>query len=285
MEDISLDVLRESRWIYAESYLLAHPVGRDGLFAIAEAARRCGTRVAISLSDPFVVNQCRDDLNRLIRQFADLVIGNEIEATCLTGSEDGLGSIAELLKYSSAACVTLGADGAYLNLHGQSQFIPAFRTRAVDLTGAGDMFAAGVLWGLCKGVSQREAGLIGALLARDIVREMGPRLERGPSGEAWAAASIWVTGTQDREWLSPRQQRTLAAFLSEQGERDGNADLMGYSACQLFWRKGLGGPALEKSMLGLIEEIDAASQRRFAKNFVALNRNDRLAIVDEIAER
>lgn len=284
VDDVSSDVLRASQWLYAEAYLLAHPEGREGLFEILEEAQRCGTRVAVSLSDLFVVRARRDDVNRLVSEFADLVIGNEREATELTGGRDGLDSLAQLCDRTRAACVTLGADGAYLNLDGRTQFVPAFRTSAVDVTGAGDMFAAGLLCGVCRAAPQLQGGLLGAHVAREVVRQIGPRLGRRLSREVLDIRWLWGLGMQDVEWLGPREQRTLAAFLGISAEVDGNnAEMVGFGVCQLFWRPAIGARAFERAIRDFVEAIDNASERRFARRFVELEPVYRQMVVGDVA--
>ena len=87
------------------------------------------------------------------------------------------------------ACVTCSERGSYVHLNGERRYVPALQTRAVDMTGAGDIYAAGVLYGISSGAAPERAAHLGARVAYDVVRQMGARLEGDLSGIASAILS------------------------------------------------------------------------------------------------
>ena len=150
-----------------------------------DLARRHGTRIAFSFSDRFVVEAFGDDLKTIVSTYADLVFANESEAEAYTGTlPTRSASLAALLEECASACVTCSERGSYVHLNGERHYVPAPETRAVDMTGAGDIYAAGVLYGICSGAAPERAARLGARVAYDVVRQMGARLEGDLTGVA-----------------------------------------------------------------------------------------------------
>ncbi|MCU0225484.1 MAG: adenosine kinase [Acidobacteria bacterium] len=169
------------RWLYLTGYLWDTDSQKEAfLFALA-AARRAGVKVAFNLSDPFCVNRHLDDFRRLTgldgRRGVDLVVGNAEEAKMLTGEHDALAAARALAARNGLAAVTRDAAGSVIDDGGEAHAVPAFPVRAVDTTGAGDMFAAGLLYGLTHGLSLPAAGRVGSYAAAQVVAKLGPRLE------------------------------------------------------------------------------------------------------------
>ena len=120
----------------------------------------------------------RDLFWQLIEGPVDLLFANLEEARALTGEQDPIEAARQIHKHATNVALTLGPDGSLL-MHGQQVYpIEGVRATAVDTTGAGDMYAAGVLFGLTHGLSWKQAGHLGSHAAARIVAKMGPRLER-----------------------------------------------------------------------------------------------------------
>jgi sugar/nucleoside kinase (ribokinase family) len=135
-------------------------------------------KVALTISDPFVVNLQRDLFWQLIEGPVDLLFANLEEARALTGDHDPIEAARKIHRHATNVALTLGKDGSIL-MHGDQVFpIEGVETTAVDTTGAGDMYAAGVLYGLTHGMSWKQAGRLGSHAASRIVSQMGARLER-----------------------------------------------------------------------------------------------------------
>ena len=93
-------------------------------------------------------------------------------------------ALAALLGECANVCVTCSERGSYVHLNGEHHYVPALATEAIDMTGAGDIYAAGVLYGMSSGAASERAAQLGARVAYDVVRQMGARLEGDLSGLA-----------------------------------------------------------------------------------------------------
>jgi sugar/nucleoside kinase (ribokinase family) len=135
-------------------------------------------QVALTISDPFVIHLQRDLFWQLIEGPVDLLFANLEEARALTGEHDPVEAARKIHRHATNVALTLGADGSVL-MHGEQVFpIEGVKTTAVDTTGAGDMYAAGVLYGLTHGLTWKQAGRLGSHAAAHIVSQLGPRLDR-----------------------------------------------------------------------------------------------------------
>lgn len=168
--------LARTRWLFVEGYLFGSPVARPTVFAALERARELGVRVAVSLAAPFIVERFGEPLRRAVEEFADLVFANELEAAAYTGAADPGEAAHRLAGDRRSACVTLGVSGSYLCFDGHSYAVPAVAAVPLDLTGVGDMYAAGFLVGLVRGLHPRDAAALASRAARRVVLQFGPRI-------------------------------------------------------------------------------------------------------------
>ena len=174
--DIDEETIRQSHWLYVEGYLFASPSGAQAAMHAMELARRHGTRVALTLSDAFVVQGFRPQVERAVQTLCDLVFANHTESEAYTGCAEPEMALRELRRQLPMAVVTYGANGSWLDLGAGAVYVAAETVKAVDLTGAGDMYAAGVLHGLVQHWDARRAGQLGARAAARVVTQMGARL-------------------------------------------------------------------------------------------------------------
>ena len=89
-------------------------------------------------------------VKKIVTDYADLIFANELEAAAYTGMRDPQASLEKIVQDCANACVTCSENGSYIHYGGETCYVPAFATQPVDLTGAGDMYAAGVLYGLSR---------------------------------------------------------------------------------------------------------------------------------------
>lgn len=165
--------------IYLEGYLLDAPAAGPALERAIELARSSETLVALSLSDPFVVERHHDKIDELLSAgLVDLLFGNEEEVCSLTGHDSLEQAVDSLWEKDRLAFVTKGAAGS-MALAGEVRVQqPAHGVEAVvDTTGAGDLFAAGVLGGLCAGQDVAQSLRLGSLAAAEIISHLGARPE------------------------------------------------------------------------------------------------------------
>jgi adenosine kinase len=136
--------------------------------------------VALSLSDAFCVDRWRDEFLQLMRAgTVDLVFANEAELKGLYATADFDAALTALRTDARRAVVTRGAQGCVVVTRERTTAVKAHPvTRVVDTTGAGDLFAAGFLFGLARGAADEDAARLGALAAAEVIGHMGARPER-----------------------------------------------------------------------------------------------------------
>ena len=178
-EDIDENTINDSKYILLEGYQLASPGGYNLFKKVVESAKKSNTKIALSLSDSFIVNSFREALKEIIGIKCDLIFCNENEAMefCQTNDEN---NILETLKtYTPSALITKGAEGC-VGFDKEAQFkVPGIQVEAIDTNGAGDMFAGAVLHELCNARSLEESAKFGCFAASKTVQNSGPRLTRG----------------------------------------------------------------------------------------------------------
>ena len=176
LDDIDRATVAAAEWIYVEGYLLSGETTKAAAFAAMDMAKAAGTKIAFSFSDGFVVEAFGADVRRIVGDYADLVFANEREAAAYTATRDPEVSLDMILEECKNACVTMGGAGSLVHYAGKTYKVAALPAKPVDLTGAGDMYAAGFLYGICSGATPDKAGLLGSQAAHRVVIQMGARL-------------------------------------------------------------------------------------------------------------
>ncbi|HLK59382.1 MAG TPA: adenosine kinase [Chthonomonadaceae bacterium] len=176
-DDVDLDALRASKYLYVTGYLWDTETQKAAVLKAMREAKAAGVKVALSLSDPFCVHRHKADFLQIVREHVDLLIGNHEEAQALMDVETPHEAIRALQPYCDLAAVTLGAQGALLRAGDTVLEIPVVQVQPVDTTGAGDMYAAGLLYGLTHGLPLERTGHLAAEMAAQVVAKLGPRLE------------------------------------------------------------------------------------------------------------
>lgn len=175
--DINEEELKLATYVYVEGYLLTNPVTRAAAYKAMNVAKLHGCKVAFTASDPFLCNMCRDEIWELVRGPVDLFFCNEEEARSLTGKTDSIECAAELHRHSENVAMTLGANGSILMHGGEAIPIEGVEVEAIDTTGAGDMYAGALLYGITNGMSWRQAGHLASHAAARIVGQLGARIQ------------------------------------------------------------------------------------------------------------
>jgi sugar/nucleoside kinase (ribokinase family) len=175
--EIDQGALVDSEWFYVEGYLVTDEARTLATKVAVETAKANNVKVAISLSDPFVVAVFGDALRQVMGGGVDLIFCNKDEAMAFTGT-DTLEAAAEILKrYTKTFAITDGADGAITfdgNAMNQSRGVEA---KAIDTNGAGDMFAGAFLYAITSGKSYAWAADLANDCAARVVAQFGPRLK------------------------------------------------------------------------------------------------------------
>lgn len=188
--DIDEEAIAQSQWVYMEGYLLAGDASREACFHALELARQHATPIAFTFSDGFLVDVFGDHVRKIVKEYADLVFANELEAAAYTGMREPEASLNAILQDCDHACVTCSENGSYIHYNGATHFVPAFPITAVDMTGAGDMYAAGVMYGLSASADPERAARLGSRTASYVVGQMGARLEEHDL-QATAREILW----------------------------------------------------------------------------------------------
>ncbi|HEX9965884.1 MAG TPA: adenosine kinase [Allosphingosinicella sp.] len=171
--------LRRAKILYLEGYLWDPEVPRAAMERAIEITRDAGGRVAFTLSDSFCVGRHRDSFNALIDSGRlDILFANEAEIVSLTGEAGFDEAVAAAAARVGLLVVTRGEQGAVAVEGGDRVEVPAEPVeRIVDTTGAGDLFAAGFLFGHAQGRPNVESLRIGAIAAAEVISHYGARPE------------------------------------------------------------------------------------------------------------
>lgn len=176
-DDIDPAEIAASAMVYLEGYLWDPKSAKEAFLKASKIAHGANRQVALTLSDAFCVDRYRDEFLELMRSgTVDTIFANESELHALYQTSDfdtALGQLRDDVKLgvvtrSEKGCVVASKDGVVA--------VPAFPIdRLVDTTGAGDLFAAGFLFGLVRGVGHHDCGRLGALAAAEVIQHIGAR--------------------------------------------------------------------------------------------------------------
>ena len=176
--DMDEDMIGAAKIVYLEGYLFDKDAAKSAFRAAAKLAKAAGAKVALTLSDPFCVDRHRADFRKLVKEDADIVFANEKEITTLyeVNSFDEAADAA--LQDCEMAVLTRSEAGSIILGAGETTEIPADPvTKVVDATGAGDLYAAGFLFGLTRGLPLEACGRLGSLAAAEVISHLGARPE------------------------------------------------------------------------------------------------------------
>jgi sugar/nucleoside kinase (ribokinase family) len=176
--DIDPDIIIAAQITYLEGYLFDPPKAQEAFRKAAAIAHAAGRRVALSLSDPFCVGRHRAAFRDLVDGHVDILFANEAEICSLYQTDDFAAAAAAVRGHVAIAALTRSAAGSVV-LAGDAEhrIAPAPVARAVDTTGAGDLYASGFLYGLTRALPLPTCGEIGSLCAAEIISHFGARPE------------------------------------------------------------------------------------------------------------
>ena len=175
-KDLDLSAVREAKILYLEGYLWDNPAAKNSFIKAAEIAKNAGRKVALSLSDSFCVSRHRESFIELVENYIDILFANEDEITSLYKTSNLYLSIEKLKKKCETAAITRGKHGSILISNGKETNIdPFILGKAIDTTGAGDLYAGGFLKGLSDDLNPLMSAKIGSICAGQIVTQLGSR--------------------------------------------------------------------------------------------------------------
>ncbi len=174
--ELDPELIRAAKLLYLEGYSFDQPKAKEAFYEAASIARSAGTTVALNLSDPFCVDRHRQDFLPFLKRGVDLVFANEREALSLYETESLEEACAKLRADCGFAVVTRSAKGSLILKGDDTVEVKAAPvTEVVDTTGAGDLYAAGFLFGYARGLSLPVCGALGSLAAAEVISHIGPR--------------------------------------------------------------------------------------------------------------
>lgn len=182
-DDLTDDLFEGYEYFYIEGYLVQ---SYDLIRRAIALAKKAGAKVILDFASYNVVEESRDFLLKIIPNQVDIVFANEEEAKALygTGPEE---AVSKLAKTTDIAIVKVGANGSWVQRGKDKALINANKTTCIDTTGAGDLYAAGFIFGLINKLPLKACGHIGSLLAENVIQVIGPKIE----------ADKWITIKQE----------------------------------------------------------------------------------------
>lgn len=176
--DVDEKIVATAKVTYMEGYLWDRQEAKEAFKLAAKIARKAGKLTSITLSDSFCVERHRESFLDLIKNDIDIVFANETEIKSLYLTQSFDGALQALRKDCETAVVTRSAAGSVV-AHGEAVLvIPAIAIpRVVDVTGAGDLYAAGFLFGLTQGIGHARSAQLGSLAAAEVISHVGARPE------------------------------------------------------------------------------------------------------------
>jgi sugar/nucleoside kinase (ribokinase family) len=187
-EELDAALIAAAQVTYLEGYLFDPPQAQAAFRKAAAIVHAAGKRVALSLSDPFCVGRHRAAFRALVQGEVDILFANEAEICSLYETEDFVEAANAVRGHVSIAALTRSEHGSVVLADGEEHVVAAAPVaRIVDTTGAGDLYAAGFLFGLTRGLPLPTCGKIGSLCAAEIISHVGARPEVALRGIVGAA--------------------------------------------------------------------------------------------------
>lgn len=177
--DIDEKLIQSSAITYIEGYLWDLPSAKAAIRKAMSAARAAGRKVAFTLSDTFCVNRHRDEFLQLAEGQVDILFANEAEIKALYETDDLETAISRIKGKCPVVAITRSEQGSVVisgseTLHIPTQPVP----NVVDTTGAGDLYAAGFLYGIAKNKPLSACASLGNACAGQIITQLGARSQK-----------------------------------------------------------------------------------------------------------
>jgi sugar/nucleoside kinase (ribokinase family) len=176
-EQLDVEAIKNSSYVYLEGYLVASPKGLEALKEAKKIAERNKVSVALTFSDPSMVKYFSTQMQEVVGASVDLLFCNEEEAMIYTGTNSVLEAREKLKEIAKRFAITLGANGALIYDGDTFIQIEPYKVKAIDTNGAGDMFSGAFMYAITHGHSYAEAGKLASLASSRVVSQFGPRLQ------------------------------------------------------------------------------------------------------------
>jgi len=182
-DDIDIEQVGSAQVTYVEGYLWDAPAAKQAVLKAFDAAHAQSRLVSITLSDAFCVHRYRAEFRDLVRNKVDILFANESEIKSLYEVETFEQAMAATRQEAKIAVLTRSEKGSVVLKGDETWTVPvAPVAKVVDTTGAGDLYAAGFLFGFTRGKPPAECARLGGLAAAEIISHVGARPEQALSG-------------------------------------------------------------------------------------------------------
>lgn len=176
-EDIAEEDIKNSKILHIEGYKLDNEFSREMVMHAIGLAKKHGALVSVDLNDARIIKENHESFKNIASNHMDIIFVNELEAEAFTGKKNPVEALDVLSEYAPIAVVKNGLNGSFIKHNGIIYNIPAYKANAIDTTGAGDMYAAGFLYGLCNGYDLQKCGNLGSFAASKVVEQVGARYD------------------------------------------------------------------------------------------------------------
>lgn len=173
--DVDEDLVSSAQVTFLEGYLFDRPDSMEAYWLASKVATDAGGKVALTLSDLFCVERHHDEFLPLVRERVDILFANETEAEALWQVDDVEHAIERARAEVGITCITRSEKGSLVIAGDETHEVPAFPTTVVDTTGAGDLYAAGFLYGYTAGMPLLDCGKLGSVAASEVISHTGAR--------------------------------------------------------------------------------------------------------------
>lgn len=170
--ELNPEVFKDYDYLYIEGYLIYN---HELIHRLCQIAKDCKLKVAMDFGSYNLVEEQRDFLKDLLKNHIDIIFANQEEAKAFTGKDDEE-ALNILSEYCPIAIVKLGAQGSIVRMDGKTTVIPPQDAKRIDTNGAGDIYAAGFMYGLMKGYDTERCGFIATRLSSAIIETVGAKL-------------------------------------------------------------------------------------------------------------
>jgi len=177
--EVDANLIAAAKITYLEGYLFDKPEAKQAFHTAAEIAAKAGAKTALTLSDAFCVDRHRADFRKLVHHGVDILFANEKEITALYEVNSFEDAVAAVRGECEIAVLTRSEQGSVIVTPKHTiEIRPEDVDKVVDVTGAGDLYAAGFLYGLTRDLSLADCGRLGSLAAAEVIGHIGARPER-----------------------------------------------------------------------------------------------------------
>jgi len=174
---INKEHIINSKYIYLTGHMFDYKHQINAVLSSMKLARKHNVRAAFDLGDPNSVRKNKILFQRIVKEYVNVLFANEEEAELFTNESDYMKALDKISKLVDVAIIKIGSRGSVIKYKSKIIRVEPFNVNAVDTTGAGDMYAAGFLFGLSQSYSLEKSGRIASYLSSRVVEKIGARLD------------------------------------------------------------------------------------------------------------